>query len=430
MDTLNQTKSKDFTQKLLSESTLLYLEDEDVIREETSKLFEKVFKTVHVAPNGERGLELYNTHKNQINIILTDINMPIMDGLNFMKKIREVDLDIPILIITAFNDTNQLVQAIKYKVSDYIVKPIQLNTTLKIMDKILQDRLNLKTISKQKHELDIYKDIINEENLISETDLEGKITYVNDSFIETSGFSKEELIGKKHNIMKHPDVSPMLYEELWKTITSKKTWRGKIKNLAKDGTTYYMKCTIFPILDTDENIEKFVSSRFLITDQEEEKHKLKKYILNQKTAQMKHEKELQVQFDEALHYAKMQKDEQVAKFVNSQNEQIKSLKTKHSDDKGRIISLENKLKASLDKYDEMTSIYQVKFKELHQTTKASIDEYQKIKKKYEIISTKFEKSQDAIKTLQDYIDEYRKKIEDLKDVIAAYEKQFGQLAVK
>lgn len=427
MDTLNQTNPEEISQGLLKESTLLYLEDEEVIREETKNIFEKVFKKVYVGEDGQRGLTLYNEHKSEITLILTDINMPKMDGLEFMKEVRKDNTSLPILIVTAFNDTEQLVQAIKYKVSDYIIKPIQLNTTLKIMDKILQDNLNQKTVSKQKHELDIYKDILDEENLISETDLDGNIIYINDYFVEVSGYTREELLGKNHNILNHPDVSPKLFEDLWSTIRRKETWRGKLKNKAKDGSVYYMKCTIFPILDHDQNIEKFVSSRFLITDQEEEKHKLKKYIMNQKTAQVKHEKELQSQFDEALHYAKLQKDEKIAKFVNGLNEQIKSLKTKHSDDKGRVISLENKLKEALAKNDEMISTYQKKFKDLHNTAKASVEEYQKIKKKYEIVAEKFDKSQEAIKTLQEYIDEYRKKIDDLTDVIESYEKEHGKL---
>lgn len=251
--------------------------------------------------------------------------MPNMDGISFMAEIRKINFDLPILIVTAFNDINVLIKAIKLNVTDYIIKPMQLNSTLKILNRILQNNLNQKLISKQKHELEIYKEILDKENLVSETDLKGFITYANDIFCEVSGYTREELVGANHNIVRHPDVSPKIYEVLWKTIQDKKTWSGKIKNLKKNGEPYYVKSTIFPILDEDGNIEKYVASRFVITEDEEERHKLKKYIMHQKSQQIKHEKQLQDDFVDAVHAAKMQKDEQVAKFIHELNSQIKKI---------------------------------------------------------------------------------------------------------
>lgn len=428
MDILKQTNGTSFADSILNQSTLLYLEDDEVIRSETLSIFQKVFKQVFVGKNGEQGLELYNTNKDQIDIILTDINMPKLDGIDFMSQVRKEDFELPILIVTAFNDLQILVKAIKLNVTDYIVKPMQLNSTLKILHRILTNRFNQKLVAKQKNELQIYKDILDKENLVSETDLKGIITYVNEIFCEVSGYTQEELIGVNHNIVRHPDVSPKVYETLWKTIQNKQIWKGKIKNLAKDGSAYYVKSTVFPILDEEGNIEKYVASRFLITEDEEEKHKLKKYIMHQKSQQVKHEKQLQEEFDDAVHAAKMQKDQQVAKFIHELNEQIKVLRTKHSDDKGRILSLEKKLKEALTKNDELQMGYQKRMEKLHKTAVVAVEEYQKIKKKSDIVSNKYEKAQEGIKTFQGYIDEYREKIKNLEDVIAAYEKKHGHIS--
>lgn len=430
MDTLNKTDKLDFKNSILKDSVLLYLEDDEIIREETKSIFEKLFKKVYVGEDGQIGLDFYNNHKNEINIILTDINMPKMDGIRFLAEVRKQDFEIPVLVVTAFNDITQLIKAIKLKVTDYIVKPMQLNTTLKILDRILQDNYNQKLVSKQKNELHIYKEILDLENLVSETDLNGIITYANDIFCEVSGYTKEELIGQNHNIVRHPDVSPRIYEELWNTLQNKGTWKGKLKNRAKDGSVYYVRSTIFPILDSDGNIEKYVASRFVITEQEEEKHKLKRYILQQKSNQIKYEKDLQDKFDETLDIAKMQKDEQIAKFLHELNEQIKSLRTKHSDDKGRILSLEKKLKEATDKIDQLQIGYQGRIEKLHNTAKMAVEEYTKFKKKNIIMADKLSKSQEAIITLQSYIDEYRNKIKDLDDLIEAYEKQFGRLTAR
>ncbi|WP_417333589.1 response regulator [Halarcobacter sp.] len=428
MDTSSQISQ--FTDTILNESTLLFLEPDEQIRKDTLSTLEKVFKKVLVGSDGKEGLELFHTHKLEVDLILTDIDMPNLDGIEFLSHVREEDSEIPVLIFTVFNDINQLIKTIKLKITDYIVKPMQLNTTLKIMHKILDDLANKKVVEKQRNELVIYKDILDKENLVSETDLNGIITYANDIFCEVSGYTREELIGKPHNIVRHPDISKEVYRNLWETIQNKETWKGKIKNRAKDGSTYYVQATVFPILDNEGNIEKYVGSRFLITEQEEERHKLKKYIMHQKSQKVKHEKQLQEEFQDAVHAAKMETDEKMAKFIQGLNEQIKSLREKHSDDKGRILSLERKYKESNDKLDNMQKAYQEKVEKLHKTAVVSLEKYNTFKKKNALITEKIEKSQEAIKTLQSYIDEYRKKIADLEDLIEAYEKQYGKITVR
>eukprot|EP01029_Cantina_marsupialis_P026830 TRINITY_DN73035_c0_g1_i1.p1 TRINITY_DN73035_c0_g1~~TRINITY_DN73035_c0_g1_i1.p1 ORF type:complete len:431 (-),score=85.08 TRINITY_DN73035_c0_g1_i1:1607-2899(-) len=430
MDTLNQNSIDTLKNSILNQSKILYVEDDTLIRDETVSIFEKFFDTVFVSEDGQKALEKYNEKKDDIDIILTDLNMPNMDGIEFVTKVRQIDSNIPVLIVTAFNDNTSLLKVIKLNISDYIVKPVQMNSTLKILSKILTNTHNQKMVLKQKNELQIYKDILDKENLISETDPKGIITYANDIFCNISGYSKEELIGQNHNIIRHPDMPPKVFEKLWKTIQDKKVWKGKVKNLAKDGTPYYVKATIFPILDKDGNIEKYVGSRFLITEDEEEKHKLKKYILQQKSFQIKHEKQLQDEFDDALHYAKMQKDKQVAKFIHELNEQIKMLRIKLSDEKGRTASLENKLKSTSEKNDELQKGYQERIEKLHSTAISAVEEYHKIKKKDKILAEKLEKAQEGIKTFQEYIDEYRNKIKNLEDLIEAYEKQHGPITVR
>jgi len=412
---------------VLKDSTLLYLEDDEIIRKETISIFESFFKKIYSAEDGKLGLEQYHLHKNEIDIILTDISMPKMDGIEFMSEIRKENNELPILIITAFNDVNQIIKAIRYKVADYIIKPMQINTTLKIFTRIFNDRLNKKLVKKQQKELSVYKKILDTENLVSETDLKGVITYANDIFCEVSGYTKEELIGQPHNIVRHPDVSPKIYEKLWEQLQSGNSWSGKLKNLKKNGEAYFVKATIFPIFDSDGNAEKYVATRFVITDEESEKHKLKKYIMQQKSEQVKYEKGLQDKYEEAVHFAKMQKDQQVASILHELNEQIKILRIKNSDDKGRVLFLERKLKESLDKNDELQIAYQKRIEKLHKTAIVAVEQYKALKKKNSFMSEKIEKSQEGIVTLQAYIDEYRKKIENLEDVIATFEKEHGTL---
>lgn len=107
-----------------------------------------------------------------------------------------------------------------------------------------------------------YKEAIEKSNIISKTDINGVITFVNDEFCNISGYTKNELIGQNHNIIRHPDVEDKIYKLLWETIKYKKVYKDTLKNLAKDGSTFYVNTTIIPILDKNENIIEYVAIRY------------------------------------------------------------------------------------------------------------------------------------------------------------------------
>ena len=90
--------------------------------------------------------------------------------------------------------------------------------------------------------------------IISTTDLKGVITYNNKQFSEISGYSKEELIGKEHNILRHPDMPKVVFKELWESIESGQIWTGVIKNLRSDGRYYWVYASISPVVIDGENI--------------------------------------------------------------------------------------------------------------------------------------------------------------------------------
>ncbi|PRM94224.1 histidine kinase, partial [Aliarcobacter cryaerophilus] len=79
-----------------------------------------------------------------------------------------------------------------------------------------------------------------------DTDLDGKITFVTKCFCEISGYSKDEIIGKNVNILRHPDMSQNFYKNLWKELRAKKIWQGEVKNIDKFGNTYWVKTSLFP----------------------------------------------------------------------------------------------------------------------------------------------------------------------------------------
>lgn len=123
----------------------------------------------------------------------------------------------------------------------------------------MDDLLNAKTILEQ------YKMAVDESMIVSKTSPNGIITYVNDIFCKVSKYPVEELIGKNHNIIRHPDMAQETFEDLWKTIKSKKIWKGIVKNKAKDNSAYYVDTVIIPIVDTNDEIIEYIGLRNDIT---------------------------------------------------------------------------------------------------------------------------------------------------------------------
>jgi aerotaxis receptor len=97
---------------------------------------------------------------------------------------------------------------------------------------------------------DVERQLAEDEYIVSKTDLKGRITYINRPFIEMCGFSEQELLGASHNIVRHPDMPPEAYEDLWHTLQSGKPWRGLVKNRCKNGDYYWVEANANPIWES------------------------------------------------------------------------------------------------------------------------------------------------------------------------------------
>ena len=96
--------------------------------------------------------------------------------------------------------------------------------------------------------------------IVSSTDLKGIITYANRKFCEIAGYSRDELIKKNHNIVRHPDMPKAAFKELWDTLHAGKEWTGIVKNLRKDGRYYWVYSHIAPIVE-DGEIVSYTAAR-------------------------------------------------------------------------------------------------------------------------------------------------------------------------
>ncbi|MDX9796569.1 MAG: nitrate- and nitrite sensing domain-containing protein [Arcobacteraceae bacterium] len=115
--------------------------------------------------------------------------------------------------------------------------------------------------------LEQYKATVDKSFIVSKTDPKGIITYVNQEFCTISGYNQEELLGKAHNIIRHPDMPKEVFKQMWHTIKElKKPWRGEVKNLKKDGGAYWVKAIVNPILNAENEIIEYISIRTDFTE--------------------------------------------------------------------------------------------------------------------------------------------------------------------
>ena len=124
-----------------------------------------------------------------------------------------------------------------------------------------------------------FKQALNSNSIVSISDPSGKITYVNDNFEKVSGYKRDEVLGKNHNIVRNPSTPPEVFKELWDTIKAKRIWKGILTNKAKDGRDYVVDISIVPILDQYGNIIKYIAARHEITKMVEQQKEIEKLAL-------------------------------------------------------------------------------------------------------------------------------------------------------
>lgn len=234
---------------LLKRLTLLYVEDDDIIRNELSNLLANFFTKVIVAKDGKEGFRTYLENKDDIDIVLTDINMPILNGLDMIKRIRDLDNKIPVIFATAHSDTEFLAEAIKLRAQEYIIKPIDIRNLIALLNDIATVLYHEFQLYQQQIELSRYKEILDSSNIVIKMDLHLNITYVNELFCEITGFDSEELIGNEIKSLKYDDFSNDLYTNLYANVLNNKPWQGLLKNIKKDESFYNADTHVFPTHD-------------------------------------------------------------------------------------------------------------------------------------------------------------------------------------
>lgn len=262
---------------------VLYVEDEDSAREITTKMLKRFFNSVDACENGLEGyltFEKKYSKEEKYDLIISDINMPKLDGIDMTQKIREIDSEVPIIFITARHESDTLIKAIQLQVLNYIIKPIDMEAMSKVIYSSCEKIYLKNSLIKKQKELEIYLNTIEKIAFVLKLDIEQNITYTNDFFLKSINHTKEEIINQKLDFFNSTLVNPTLFEDINKTISAHKTWEGTIKIKPKnEDEILYIKFMIVPIIKG--NISEYICIGYSNSELENEKNEIvKKMIQN------------------------------------------------------------------------------------------------------------------------------------------------------
>jgi putative two-component system response regulator len=151
MDMLADTAPLPSATDLLKALTVLYVEDDDDVRELLTRFLKRRVGTLHVGKNGQEGIELFRAHNPDV--VITDIKMPVMDGLEMAGNIKNSAQETPVIVVTAFSERDYFMQAIKIGVDCYVTKPVDTEILLQAIARSAMARFQQRELNKARHTL-------------------------------------------------------------------------------------------------------------------------------------------------------------------------------------------------------------------------------------------------------------------------------------
>lgn len=399
---------------------LLYVEDDTLIRTTIEAVLRKIIGEVVIAEDGMHGYEYFREAKytdKPFDIIISDINMPNMSGLQMLESIRALDKDIPIIFVTAHNETDFLIKAIELGVYNYAVKPINTSKLTKDILDICKRKYQEKLLELKQKEIDRYVDVIDNTTIVSKYDLQKRLTFVNSIYEEVSGYSKEELLDNPLDDRKILELRN-LTAEAWSGIEREKFWKGRIKHISKDDEEYYVAYSIFPMYDDKgENITEYISIGFLTTQEENAKREFRLKVMRNMQEQRLKEKELKEQVKDLE-----------AKVNDTTYIELIESKLKHETEKSKkmvtqLDYYEGKMKQIKFELDATKTQMQTKLRENMNTMDRLKKENDKFRHRNEKLEGDFKLLNMEVQNLSEQVKQQNKQIKNYKDVIVTLDEK-------
>ncbi|MDD4329923.1 MAG: response regulator [Aliarcobacter sp.] len=360
-----------FNNSFLKKLNILFIESNTEDREHFSNILYKFFNNVVVCSNGKEGIDSFLEKRQEyfVDIIICDKTLEDITGIEVLKKIREIDSEIPFIITSPKIEVDDLLIAIKYKATDYLSKPVNGKDMIFCIERVCHNKYHERLKLLMQQDLEELRAVINEVALVSKTDLEGNITFVNSYFTEITGYSQDEIIGQNRLILKDENTSISLYKDLLEKVKAGIVWEGKLKNISKTKEEYYVYLTVLPIYDKkNSNIIEFMWISFLTTEAELEEKEFKKRVVKNMYENRRINTESRQKIDELMNqisgYSNIktllnEEKKRKAKFTNQINfyenelkvmeEKIKEISEKASQKIKQVVSAEKEVREKKDK---------------------------------------------------------------------------------
>jgi len=256
---------------------ILYVEDDEVIRKSISRVLEPMVKKIYQASNGKQALNIIQQKK--IDLVITDIRMPNMDGLSLIKKIKELKLNVPVIITTAFDEVEYLKQAIELHVDKFICKPINMYNLIDNVKSMAQTIIEQREIIKKRLQLENYKKAIRLTNFVIDIDETGKILDTTESL----RVYLEENLNEKFNIKNIQEIiSSKIIINLMKKVLAYEVFTKEILISLKNENFTFNLTAFASMVNYDNSIKSISIILKDLTHILKEKDKIISYLYEDK----------------------------------------------------------------------------------------------------------------------------------------------------
>jgi PAS domain S-box-containing protein len=384
-----------FNNSFLKKLNILFIESNDEDREHFSNILFKFFNNVIVCSNAQEGLNNFLEKRKDffIDIIICDKTLDDMTGIEILKKVREIDSEIPFIITSSKIEVDDLSVAIKFKATDYLEKPVNGKNLIFCIEQVCHNKYHDRLKILMQQDLEELRTVVNEVALVARTDLDGNFTFINSYFSEITAYSQDELLGQNCLILKDENTSDLIYKNLLEKVKTGIVWEGKLKNISKTKEEFYIYLTVLPInCKVTSSIKEFIWISFLTTNEELEEKEFKKKVVKNMHENRRINNEAREKIDKHMYkiseYSGMKNSlisekERASKFFSQINfyekelkvldEKVKEISAKASEKIKQVLSTEKNVREKKDNavslLNDLTKELDVKNKAVQKLTK-------------------------------------------------------------
>lgn len=264
---------------------LLTVEDDESVRTCLAAFFEDCGFQVLQAAGGREGIDMIRSH--HPDVVITDLRMPDVDGMEVVDAVRRINDNLPVIVLSGTGVLTDAIDALRRGAWDYLSKPVVNLVELELIvarcierAMLVQEnreyRENLEALVSQRtvQLRKLSAAVEQSANSVAITGTDGTIEYANPKFVQTTGYSLEEIIGKPSRILSPGLLPDRQYADMWSALRAGKEWCGEVCNRTRDGRQYWELCSFAPIRDEAGAITNYVAIKEDISERKRHEEQL------------------------------------------------------------------------------------------------------------------------------------------------------------